>query len=77
VRLPVEGRELQPLFEIRRGLLVRQVTGEVLQQHRLNAAEPAPLGGDPRIEHRAARDLEALEQFAAEQRRERLLLLRA
>ena len=32
--------------------------------------EAPALGGDPGIEHRAARDLEAFEQFAGEQRGE-------
>ena len=49
---------------------MRQRAREVLEQHGLDTAKTAPLGGDPGIEHRAARDLQAFEQFTLEQSRE-------
>ncbi len=73
VRVAIERRELQPLIYIRCRGIVRQRAREVLEQHGLDAAEAPALGGDPGIEHRAARDLEAFEQFAGEQRGEFLL----
>ena len=77
MRVAIEWRELQPLIDIGRRGLVRQRAREVFEQHGLDAAEAPALGGDPRIEHRAARDLEAFEQFAGEQRGELLLPLDA
>ena len=73
----VERRQAQPLIYIGRGRVVRQRTGEIFEQHRLDAAEPAAFGGDPGVEHRAARDLEAFEQLAGEQRGQLLLPLDA
>ena len=57
--------------------VVRQRARQVFEQHGLDAAEAPALGGDPGIEHRAARDLQSLEQFAREQVRQLALPLDA
>ena len=66
VRVAVERREFEPLFYIGRGLFINERAREILEQHGLYAAEAAALGGDPRVEHRAAGDLETFEQLARE-----------
>src|SRR5688572_32308842 len=75
--MAIERRKLEPLIYIRCGGLVGQRTREVFEQHGLDAAETPALGGDPGIEHRAACDLEALEQLTREMRRELFLAVHA
>ena len=67
MRVAIEWRELQPLIYIGRRGIMWQRAREVFEQHGLDAPETPALCRDPGIEHRAARDLEAFEQFAGEQ----------
>jgi hypothetical protein len=69
----IEGRQLEPLLEVRERLVVGQPLDEMLEQGGVAAAESPALGGEPAVEDRAAADLEALEELAAELRGQRTL----
>ena len=76
VDMPVEGRELQPLFEIAERFVARNAPDKMLQQRGVAAAESPPLRGQPAVEGRVAVDFQALEKIAVEQHRQRSLTFR-
>ena len=67
VDMPVEGRNLQPPFQIGKCLVIANAFDEMLQQSGLTAAEASPLGDKPAVEDRTAVDLQALQKIAVEQ----------
>src|SRR2546428_7836134 len=67
----IEGRELEPLLEVRERLVVGGALDEVLQQGGVAAAESPALGREPPVEHRTAAHFETFQKLAAEQRGQR------
>ena len=79
MRARIEGRESEPLFQMRRGSvrIGREPRDEEAQDGDVASSEAPSLGGQPGIEMRAAIDLEPFEEIAGEQPGERPQLFEA
>jgi hypothetical protein len=62
----LERRDLQPSLQGGDCLAIRNVGCQPLEQRRVMGAEPAPLGGEPAVEARAAVDLQPLAELPRE-----------
>ncbi len=67
VDAPVERRQLQPRLQMRKDLVAGQAANEMLQDRRVAAAEATPLRQEPALEHRAAGNLQPVDEVAGEQ----------
>ena len=68
VDAPVERGKLQPRLQMRKDLVVGDLSDEMLQHRGVTAAQAAALRHEPAVEHRAAIDLESFEKVADKQR---------
>ena len=75
VRAPVEGRQVQPLLDVGKGLGRRQARGELRQQCRVSGAQLAPLRCEPGTEGRGVVQLQALAKVTVNLSDQRFLAL--